>query len=591
LPPADISIVTRHPEGDEGWVRWRSPVDVIQTLHTREVAVRLREVEKRTQDGLYALGFVAYEAGEAFDSHFAVKAENPSLPLLWFALFKGPEPFHPIVAAPPARPSIQWNPAEAYSRYQASIRQIKKRIAAGETYQVNYTFPLVAAPSPDLNHLFFALYQAQPTPYALWIETPAFCIASVSPELFFRLDGDRIACSPMKGTARRHPHPPLDAAVGAALKRSVKNRAENVMIVDMVRNDLGRIAEPGSTQVDHLFRVTAWPTLWQMTSDISATTRAGLPEIFSALFPCASITGAPKIKTSEIIRDLESGARGLYTGAIGWCGPGRRAVFSVAIRTAVQDVVRRQTSYGIGSGIVWDSTARDEYRECLLKARILHTQRRRDFRLLETMRWDPEAGFVMLTGHLARLEQSAAYLGFSFDRPSIEWALRKKARRFPLKPQRVRLLLNRQGRVDIQKEALRAPGHYRDPANAPALTAAIDTKQQDATAASLYHKTTNRLIYLMARRRHPGVDDVLLVNERDELMEFTQGNLVIRQGKHWLTPPVASGLLPGVFREHVLSGKKIREAVLTRHDLRSASAVYFINSVRGWRKVRWSSPP
>jgi para-aminobenzoate synthetase/4-amino-4-deoxychorismate lyase len=576
------TIITRHPSGTRDWVVWQHPVDIIATSDIGAVQSCLTAIEARVNQGLMALGFVTYEAGLAFDPHFASKHDSQALPLVWFALFNEYAPYDPPRSAR-AAPST-WKPSITQRAYKQSIGAIKQRIAAGDTYQVNYTFPLVARGPIALREVFFYLAENQPTPHATLIETPDFQIASVSPELFFELNGTNVRVEPMKGTCPRGPHPELDVLAGEQLRTSEKNRAENIMIVDMMRNDLGRIAEPGSVSVDALFTVTPWPTLWQMTSSVSARTSAGVPEIFAALFPCASITGAPKLKTSEIIAELEPTPRGLYTGAIGWWLPGRHARFAVAIRTMVHTVATRETRYGIGSGIVWDSQPADEYRECLLKARVLD-RAPPAFRLLETLRWEKACGYVMLEEHLKRLMQSASYFGVPSDRAAIAQRMEKVARHLPDRPHRVRVLVGRAGNISIQAKPLDQPGHFATPEHAPALTASVDQQHTDPDSLFLYHKTTRRLIYQRARKRYPIGDDVLLVNTRNELMEFTNGNLVLRCGTEWLTPELASGILPGVFREKLIADRIIRPARLTRSDLDRADAIYFINSVRGWRAV------
>lgn len=580
-------IITRHPSGTSDWVLWRNPVTVITTNELTEVQSCLHAIQGQVHQGRMALGFVSYEAGRAFDPHMAGKTGDHEIPLLWFAVFTGHESYSPPATRSMVR--MRWKPAISQRVYNRSIRAIKQHIAAGDTYQVNYTFPLIADRSLDLPDLFFQLADNQPTPYAMLIETPDFQIASVSPELFFHLDGNTIRVEPMKGTCPRGPHPELDAQAGEALRTSEKNRAENIMIVDMMRNDLGRIASPGTVVVSQLFTVTPWPTLWQMTSSVTAQTTADVPEIFSALFPCASITGAPKIKTMEIIAELEPAPRGVYTGAIGWWLPGRQARFAVAIRTMVRNTRTGDTRYGIGSGIVWDSRPEDEYRECILKARVLDSTTL-SFRLLETMRWEKESGYVLLNEHLERLATSAAFFGFILDQHKTATRLKKKAAHYGDHSHRVRLLLRRDGAISIQAAPISQPGHYNDPIHAPVITASLDYQRIDPGSPFLYHKTTRRTLYQRARKRNLEGDDVLLVNTRDELMEFTTGNVVVRFGHDWLTPERSSGLLSGVFRNKLIAEGTIRTARLLLDDVTRADGIFFINSVRGWRKVTLITP-
>jgi len=579
-----IRIITRDPAGADGWKYWRNPISVHQAYDVHEVIPLLSLIDEATRKGRYAIGFVSYEAGSACDSSFSAKPNAPSQPLAWFALFETNDPLSKDPASTPL-PQVRWQAMEKLPAYRSKITAIKYHIAAGNTYQVNYTFPLQSKSEIDSRDLFFTLYKSQPSPYAMLIETPEFQIMSASPELFFKLEGEKIICEPMKGTCPRGLHPSFDLILGKELQTSEKNRAENVMVVDMVRNDLSHIAESGSVKVDELFKVTPWPTLWQMTSTVSAQTKANLPELFTALFPSASITGAPKLKASEIISELEVYPRGVYTGAIGWWFPNRLAQFSVAIRTATHLTDQGITTYGIGSGIVWDSNPDDEYRECLLKARILRNHRSA-FRLLETMRWDPSQGYIMLEEHLQRIMESARYFHFQFDPQLVRTKLRVKAKSFKADYQRIRLLVSSTGRISIEHQALTAPGHYTDPAHAPEITAVVDSHRTSVHSPFLFHKTTRRNVYVQAHKRFPDVDEVLLVNNRGELMEFTAGNLVVKSGSDWLTPEVQSGLLPGVFRDQLIANGRIRTARLTCSDISTFKEIYFINSVRGWRRVQ-----
>jgi len=579
-----IRIITRDPSGHDGWTVWGNPVSVYQTRQVQDVIPLLTKIDQASRRGLYAIGFVSYEAGPACDSSFSAKQASSTQPLLWFSLFEKGKPLTEF-SVQAKSPSIRWQAMEKRPAFRKNIAAIKKHIAAGNTYQVNYTFPLHTTDTINAADLFFGLYKAQPSPYAMLIETPEFQIISASPELFFKLNGDNIVCEPMKGTCPRGLHPSLDTILGKELQASAKNRAENVMVVDMVRNDLSRIAEPGSVSVEELFKITRWPTLWQMTSTVSAQTKASLPELFSALFPSASITGAPKLKTSEIITKLETHPRGVYTGAIGWWFPERQAQFAVAIRTATHMNAPGLATYGIGSGIVWDSKADDEYRECLLKSRILHNERT-TFRLLETLRWDKSHGYIMLDEHLHRIISSAEYFNFKLDPLKIRNRLIAEAGNFSTDHQRVRLLVSHNGRMAIEHQELPGPGHYTAPSTAPEITGSVDSHRITTYSPFLYHKTSRRNVYNQARKRFPQVDEVLLVNSHGELMEFTAGNLVVKNGNNWLTPEIQSGLLPGVFRDRLIENERIRPARLTLSDISPSSEIYFINSVRGWRRVR-----
>ncbi len=415
-----------------------------------EVMDCLRRVETLVESrGLYAAGFLSYEAAPAFDRALVVR-ESAGFPLVWFGLFERVEQIANLrgnLANCPTVPRepVPWQPSVTAGEYALMVARLRERIAAGETYQVNYSFRL-RQPAGDPWEMFLELVEAQAASYAAYIETERFAVCSASPELFFELQGERIVTRPMKGTTARGRWTEEDRQRAAALAASEKDRAENAMIVNMMRNDLGRIARVGSVRVSDLFRVERYPTLWQMTSCVSAETRAPLAEIFAAMFPCASITGAPKANTMRIIAETEIAPRQVYTGSIGLIAPGRRARFNVAIRTVLVDKDRQLAEYGVGGGVVWDSTPEGEYAECLLKARIL-TAHRPEFSLLESMLWTPEGGFWLLEEHLRRLMGSADYFDFPCNAEEIRAALNVLASGLPPQPHKVRLLIDRAGLV------------------------------------------------------------------------------------------------------------------------------------------------
>ncbi len=554
------------------WLRFRHPVTTLAARHIDEVLPVLERVEEAVADGAWAAGFIAYEAAPAFDAALVAHAPGP-LPLAWWGLFDPPqEVAEPELAGAP--PEVDWHPAIADRNYRKAIARIRARIAAGDTYQVNYTFPLEARWHGDPEALFATLCRAQQARYCAYLDIGRFVVSSASPELFFELDGDRIVTRPMKGTARRGRYPEEDREHALGLRRSTKERAENVMIVDMMRNDLGKIAHPGSVSVDELFAVETYPTLHQLTSTVSARSDASLTGILRALFPCASITGAPKVSTTGIIRELETGPRGVYTGAVGFVAPGRRARFNVAIRTAVIDRQTATARYGTGGGIVWDSDADSEYRECRTKALVLRSSRP-EFSLLETLLWRPRSGFFLLERHLDRLRASADYFGFRLDVEAIRERLLAAAKSFPGIRHRVRLLVGRRGELEIESTAYPCSGRT-------VWSVRLDEKPIDSENPFLFHKTTHREIYQQARERVPGCDEVLLWNERRELTESTRANLVLRLDGELVTPPVRCGLLAGTYRAELIDRGRLRERVLPMSALDDAEAVFLVNSVRGW---------
>ncbi|MBN1558285.1 MAG: aminodeoxychorismate synthase component I [Lentisphaerae bacterium] len=357
---------------DEGapWRRFDNPVEVVAAHRPQDVWPVLQRADAAAADGLHAVGFVAYEAAPGLDAALTAHAACP-LPLVWFGFYRAPAPARPPEAAADARAAGPWTPSVTRPAYRRAIASIKGLLRQGDTYQVNYTFRLRAPYAGPPEALFARLAANQRARHAAYIETDAFAVCSASPELFFKLDGDRLESRPMKGTAPRGATPAADRAQARSLRASAKNRAENVMIVDMLRNDMGRIARPGSVTAGPLFTVEAYPTVWQMTSTVRSRTDAPVSGILRALFPCASVTGAPKVRTMQIIQSLEPDPRGVYTGCLGVVSPGRRAEFSVAIRTACVDRAAGRAEYGVGGGIVWDSRADAEYAECADKARVL----------------------------------------------------------------------------------------------------------------------------------------------------------------------------------------------------------------------------
>jgi para-aminobenzoate synthetase/4-amino-4-deoxychorismate lyase len=569
-------------ETAKAWWRFAQPVAVLVAYRVEEVLSRLRQAEALVCDrGLYAVGFIAYEAAPAFDPALTVVSPSAGLPLVWLGLFPPPDVGEELPSAEEDFILDDWEPSVTPDRYAEAIGQIKNQIALGNTYQVNYTLRLRAPCRGDPLALFRRLWQAQPTPYAAYLETADFAVCSASPELFFRYEDGRVTARPMKGTAPRGRTLAEDEAQAQALRTSPKNRAENVMIVDMIRNDLGRVATLGSVQVPHLFTTERYPTLWQMTSTVTATTRVGVTDLLRALFPCASITGAPKVSTMRLIAALEGEPRGVYTGAIGYLAPtaeGRcRARFSVAIRTVVVDKVVGRAEYGVGSGIVWDAETGDEYAECLLKARLL-TVAPPAFALLESLLWTPEGGYWLLAGHLQRLSEAATYFAVPFSNAAAQNALTALAASLPPRPHKVRLLVARDGAVQVEAAPLDAP-------SLRPLRVALAAEPVDPADPFLYHKTTHRRLYEQALAARPGYDDVLLWNPRGELTESTRANLVVQLDGRLYTPPVTCGLLPGVLRAALLAAGVLHERVLTPADLARSEGVWLINSVRGWMPV------
>lgn len=464
-------------------------------------------------------------------------------------------------------------------RYAADVNSILDHIRRGDVYQVNYTGELSFGFSGAGLGLFLDLLAAHPVPHAAYLRLPDRELLSLSPELFFSLEDGRITTKPMKGTAPREEDPAADRAAGEGLAACEKNRAENLMIVDLLRNDLGRIAVPGSIKVRELWSVETYATVYQLTSRIEARLREGVTcgEMIAALFPCGSVTGAPKLRAMQLIASLEQRERGVYTGAIGWFGPGGRASFNVAIRTLV--LRDNRATLGAGGGIVHDSVPDAEYREALLKTRFLDHAPGAAYELVETMLWDK--GYFLLEGHLARLAASAAALGFAHDGGRIREALAGLGATLPEADRhRIRLLLSRDGALRLEQMPLAAA--------TSAETVALWPEPVPSGDPFLRHKTTWRPWYAAAATRlaESGLADYLFVNERGELTEGSISTLFLEKDGVLYTPPVSCGLLPGVFRATRLGSRQARERILLPGELTAADAVYIGNSVRGLRRVR-----
>ena len=560
------------------WLDFQNPDEIIRADSIDQVVSKLQLVNDLiAKHQIYAAGFISYEASTAFDS--VLKTHFPGeFPLLWFGLYQKPEIIDLPKPALPTEYQLKWTPSVSEAEYHQAITKIKEYIALGETYQVNYTLRLNASFSGDAWELFLKLVQAQKADYGAYVDIDNFAICSASPELFFRLDDNCLTSLPMKGTAARGLTLVADHDIANQLHFSEKNRAENVMIVDMIRNDMGRIANINTVKVPSLFNVEKYPTVWQMTSTVTAKTTASMNEIMGALFPCASITGAPKARTMQIIQKLENTPRRIYTGCIGFISPQRQAQFNVAIRTVLIDKENNQAEYGVGGGIVWDSVSSDEYQECQIKAQVL-TLNQPDFSLLETILWQPDDGYFILDYHLQRLQASAIYFNFNIDINSLKTQLDKLTKSFANQACKVRLLLDSHGKITSQVTIL-SPVN-----NEKFVKLGMCCIPIESTNIFLYHKTTNRQVYEIAKAAFPHCDDVLLWNERGEITETCIGNIVVELNGELLTPPVKCGLLAGTFRADLLEQGKIKEEIITVEMLKYSDRIYIINSVRKWQEA------
>ncbi|CDS50954.1 Para-aminobenzoate synthase, aminase component / Aminodeoxychorismate lyase [Polaromonas sp. CG9_12] len=559
-----------------------TPRTVLAAHAPHEVRAVLDAVQAAAGQGAWCIGYVRYEAAPAFDAALAVHAADG--PLAWFAVHDAALPWPEDDSTAAAR--VEWTDTCLRPAFDASVAHIQQAITDGELYQVNLTAPLLGTwagePEAGAAHaLFAALQRAQPGGYAAFIDTGDEQLLSVSPELFFDWQDGQILARPMKGTAARGVTPDDDAAQAAALRASPKERAENVMIVDLLRNDISRIAEPFSVQVPALFHTEALPSVWQMTSDVRARTRAGtsLADVFAALFPCGSVTGAPKVRAMQMIRALEAGPRGVYCGAMGIVRPketgtpgqGVRATFNVPIRTVT--VQAGGLRCGIGSGITSGALPEAEWQEWRDKRKFLE-RASEPFDLLETLALE-DGQLRHADAHLQRLAAAAAHFGYALDMASVHDALNARAQAHPHGLWRVRLLLDAQGRPRAETFAMDAsPAWVRLQLAARPL--------EEAQGEFVRFKTTRRAHYNAFTPTGPGIFDTVLFNDRREITECTRGNVAMLLDGRWVTPPLACGLLPGVGRALALQGGRLVESVVRLDDLPRVQGWAFINSLRGW---------
>ena len=560
--PATMFCLVRDPL-DRHWLQLDRPLTVLTASTSDELDTLMVEIESAAGEGNIVAGYIAYEAAQAFDPGLSV--HKSSSPLAIFGVF---DHWEVLKTLPVVRPGIvDVRPDISEGDYLARIDKIKRWLQGGESYQVNFTHPLFGTYFGDPLDVFAQLYDAQPTPYATYLAFEEQVVASVSPELFFKLEGDVISMEPMKGTAPRGLSPEADAENEQMLRTSLKDQAENLMIVDMIRNDLGRIALPGSIKVTELFKLQALPTVWQQTSTITADTKANLQEILKALFPCASITGAPKHRTMEIINELESRPRGVYTGAIGVLHGPRSMRFSVGIRTLTLSADGR-AEFGVGSGVVWESTGPGEWQESLDKAKVLEALKPPE--LIETMRFDPGAGVSLWPLHLARLARSSQVFQYPFDplqAAKMVGAIESSA------AQRLRLKLSSEGELTLESGPL--------PDVQSVVRLAVAMQPVHSQGMYLRHKSTRREIYSARMGARPDVDDVVLFNERGEITETCIYNVYLVFGDQWFTPALKSGLLPGVYRQDLIDQGRVTARVLRLADLYEADQIFVSNAVRG----------
>ncbi len=556
---------------DRGWHRFEEPSVVITVDELDDVLPALERAEAHSRDGKWVVGLLSYDAGPAFDP--AVRSQrDEDVPLLAFAVFDEPIPS----AGPLDGPFeiSEWHADQDEETYSVAIHEIRELIRSGITYQVNHTVRRHATFWGSAEGLFASLVRAQRAEYDGFLHFGTHALCSASPELFFTRVDRTFTSKPMKGTRPRHHNPEVDSRIADELHASVKDRAENVMIVDMVRNDLGRIADPGSVRVPHLLTVEHYPTVHTMTSTVTAEADATLVEALCALYPVASITGAPKYQTTEIIERLEQSPRGAYCGSIFALDPNGRWEFNVVIRSVWLDLIEGQGTYGVGGGIVWDSEAHDEWRETEHKSRVL-ARAGKPLELLETMAWTPDGGVSLRQRHINRLLRAGDHFGIEVDMDAVMELLNTVRSDTPVM---LRLLVDANGAPELQVKAL--PSSSDEVRSLP-----LDTHPTDPFDEFLVHKTTTRGRYEEALERFPDAPDVVLWNQRGEITETCIANLVLELDGRLVTPDHRSGLLAGTLREELLDRGQLVEQTLSIDDLRRAERIFAINSVRGWDEI------
>ncbi|WP_109485965.1 aminodeoxychorismate synthase component I [Occallatibacter savannae] len=596
--PGTVLLHSSRPGASRFSRLFTDPIRVIEVRDLHHLPSLFAAIEEAIHQGNFAAGYLTYECGEYFEPAAALPRGGDSDLLAWFAVYKKAHSFDHQIGTFDSDPlptsRFDLHPEQAsippseigYSldeqHFAHCIDRIHDWIRSGDVYQLNFTFPVHLQTAESPAELYARLAAAQPVDYGAFLHTrPGHHVLSFSPELFFRIDRNRrITTQPMKGTAARGRTNSEDRAIAEALADDPKNRAENVMIVDLIRNDLGRICAFGSVHVDSLFEVARYPSLWQMTSSISGALRpdVSFEQIFRALFPCGSVTGAPKVHAMQLLAQIEQQPRGVYTGAIG-CFSREESVFNVAIRTL--ELANGTAHGGIGSGIVIDSGPAAEYSECRLKAEFL-TRSVEPFALIETMLWN--GGFPFLDLHLDRIADSARYFDFVCDLDAIRTTLLIEASAFPgAQPRKVRLLLHANGEFNIENGVLPDVA-----ANEAPPRICIAAHRTDPADHFLFHKTTRRDLYNRAHAAacSAGFADALFLNIREEITEGAVHNIVIEKAGRWYTPPLDCGVLPGVYRRHLLATRtSIEEKILTLDDVKAADSVYICNAVRGLRRV------
>ena len=579
------------------WSLLTDCIDVLVANDHGHVLSVIETAERRARaEQLHAVGYVAYEASHAFDAKFPKR--DIEIPLVCLALFASEKRLDSLVDlySPASASQDNWQLLESQHSFESKVDHIRDMIGAGEVYQINLTSRMRQSEFVTLADF---VRWSQDMPYAVYLEGPEMTLCSASPELFFQREDGVVWSKPMKGTVGRRGDATADESSALWLKQSRKNRAENVMITDMVRNDLARISSTGKVSVDELFGVERYPSVWQMTSTVKSEVDASIADIFRALFPAASITGAPKCAALEVIHDLEEEPREIYTGAVGRIKPSGAACFNVAIRTAWSSTATGDSRFGSGCGIVWDSDRTEEFEELKTKARILR-QPDPQFHLFETM-GIVDGAIPRLARHLFRLATSAQYWSFDFDADATKRYLDDvlsdvagigEANDLPAQTYRLRLQLDRRGALSHRVEAVELSPiqppqqpQVEQASEFPTVRLALARTAVEADDRYLAHKTSRREAYDLALAEVPDGYEPIMFNTVGNVTESAIANIVYQLDGELFTPPLVDGLLPGVLRDELLDSAVVTERTLPVDELKAVQAFWLINSLRGWRKA------
>ncbi|WND02879.1 aminodeoxychorismate synthase component I [Temperatibacter marinus] len=605
---------------------FHSPDRLIIAQSVADIDAALKEIDSALATGFHVAGYIAYEAAAAFEEKLSHIADQSTAPLIWMMVTKHRE-LLPQKEIEDLLKESDLESKKTYSlqiaensnedqTYLSALKKVSDYIHAGDVYQINYTFPLEITLKGDRLALYRALRQSQPVPYGAYIDTGELSVLSFSPELFVARRDNQLSSRPMKGTIRRGKTLEEDQHLQNSLISDEKSQAENLMIVDLIRNDFSRIAKPHSVSVPKLFETEVYKTVIQMTSEVQADVDKSLTpsSMIKALFPCGSVTGAPKVRAMEIIHELENGPRNVYCGAIGHFSPasGKSPLdwtLNVPIRTLTLDKTGKG-SFHIGSGVVADSAAEQEYEECLLKGKFLtelHASRQHAPALFETMGFDshslsqadqdenmPRSSFIMnFDLHMRRLHKSATYFGYPYDKATIDAQLDMHLKAIPLSSgiHRIKLIMDFSGKISIQSSVLDKETNPNLEPNSSRGKIAFASHNLYSGDYYLYHKTTRRDQYDrdFEQAQKLGLEDIIYLNERGEVCEGAISSLFIKASKSdtiLLTPALTSGLLPGILRASLIANGLAEEATLTKKQIEDADQIFIGNSLRGLRRVK-----